>query len=96
MEGTIQSQNRSILLGSHWKKIERLKDSAIGNSINHYSDDEVYFNLLLKNLFILPHVCTQLDSLVKQLIDLVTSCSDNADENLEFRLAHDILFREVK
>ena len=41
MEGTVQSQNRSILLGSHWKKIERLKDSAIGNSINHYgSDDE--------------------------------------------------------
>ena len=93
MEGTIQSQNRSILLGSHWKKIEWLKDSAIGNSINHYSDDEVYFNLLLKNQFILPHVCTQLDSLVKQL---VTSFSVNADENLEFRLAHDILFREVK
>ena len=41
-------------------------------------------------------ICTQLDSLVKQLIDLVTSCSVNADENLEFRLAHDILFREVK
>ena len=30
------------------KKLERLKDSAIGNSINHYSDDEVYFNLLWK------------------------------------------------
>ena len=34
--------------------------------------------------------------LVKQLVDLVTSCSVIADEKLEFRLAHDFLFREVK
>ena len=50
----------------------------------------------MENLFILPHVCTQLVSLVKQLIELVSSCSINANEKLEFRLAHDVLFREVK
>ena len=55
MEGTVQSQNRTILLGCHWKKLERLKDSAIGNSINHYSDDEVYIlQLVMENLFLLP------------------------------------------
>ena len=33
MESRVQSH--------HWKQLERLKDTAIGNSINHYSDDEV-------------------------------------------------------
>ena len=50
----------------------------------------------MEKIFLLLHVCTQLYSLVKQLQDVVTSCNVNTNEKLEFWMAHDVLFREVK
>lgn len=38
----------------------------------------------------------QLDCLIKQLRDLVATCSVKTSYYLEFRLVHDILFREVE
>ena len=44
MEGTVQSQTEAYSLVATGKNRTAERFGNIGNSINHYSDDEVYFN----------------------------------------------------
>ena len=46
VEGTVESDNRNILFGGHWKQLQQLKASAMGHSINHYSSEEVRYTFV--------------------------------------------------
>ena len=94
VKGNITSKNRDIALSGGLKAVEELKATAMGQAINHYTDEEVLRHLGIFKLYM--QLCLlQLCNLVGTLANLAEEC--NITRPLDsFRVAHDVLFREAR
>jgi len=90
VEGKIPSDNMEALLEGRARGVQQLKEEAMGRAIFEYSDEEVIkITTITDGLMLLQQI---------EILELLKSLYNGREmsEQIESRIAHDVLFQEAK
>ena len=82
----------NIVSSGNCRAMDKIKAGSLGNASHMFSNEEVSkidYHLIRSSLYL------QLCNLMQTLDDFVANCITIQNKTLQFKIAYDVLFREV-